>query len=63
MDDMDDEADEIPEIEPLRKPEPTRHAPGSKDKIEVLRMRVERQLELWHDDDRKLGGDQCSDLE
>jgi hypothetical protein len=62
MDDMDDEADEFPR-QPFRKPRPTLAVPGSKEKIEVLRRRAELLEELWHDDDKKLGGDECSDLE
>ena len=39
------------EFEPTRKPKPTRVAPGSDDKVMLLRRRVELGEELWHDQD------------
>jgi len=32
-------------------PEPTHHLPGTTEKIEVLRRRVELRQKLWHDED------------
>lgn len=37
--------------QPLDKPEPTHHWPGTTEKIEVLRRRVELNQKLWHDED------------
>jgi hypothetical protein len=33
---------------------PTMHSPGSDEKIEVLRQRVELGLPLWHENDEKV---------
>lgn len=45
---------------------PTMFSPGSDEKVEVLRQRVELGLPLWHDNDEKIctvtgvGGDKSS---
>jgi hypothetical protein len=37
---------------PTSKPTPTESTPGSREKIEILRRRVERGETLWHHEDR-----------
>ena len=32
--------------------DPCPHRPGSAEKVETMRRRVERGLEIWHDDDK-----------
>ena len=45
---------------------PTMYSPGSNEKVEVLRQRVELGLPLWHENDEKVctvtgvGGDKSS---
>jgi hypothetical protein len=51
-------------LEPSELPEPTEAKPGSKEKIAVLRKRVELYQSLWHDDDSPLVRmEQCSALD
>lgn len=50
MGELDDAEEEIDERK-LTGPSPTDAEPGSPDKIEVLRMRVEKREHLWHPDD------------
>lgn len=40
-------------FEPIKEPQPTQHACGSPEKVEVLRQRVENNEQLWHPDDSK----------
>lgn len=37
--------------------QPTRARPGSLEKIEILRERLEKGEELWHPQDRHIGGE------
>lgn len=39
---------------PKLKPTPVKFPPGSWEKVEVLRWRLENGMELWHEDDAKL---------
>jgi hypothetical protein len=39
--------------EPRKAPPPTAARPGSREKVEVLRLRVERGEELWNDNDER----------
>jgi len=58
----DEDSDGMPE--PTTIPKPTEFPPGSKEKIEILRMRFEHSECLWHDDDRPLLRiEECSDHE
>ena len=59
---QDDDSDGT--TEPTREPSPTDYLPGSKEKIEVLRMRVALDQQLWHQEDRPLTRiEECSDQE
>lgn len=41
-------------FEPVRQPKPTDAMPGTWEKISILRDRIERGEELWHDRDRTI---------
>lgn len=43
---------EAEEFTPYSKPQPTDALPGSEEKIDVLRARIENGEELFHEDDR-----------
>lgn len=59
---QDDDSDGMPE--PVELPSPTEYPPGSKEKIEILRRRVEESQQLWHEDDMPLIRiEECSDHE
>ena len=38
---------------PTAEDQPTKHLPGTPEKIEILKERLENGEELWHPDDRK----------
>ncbi len=44
--------DQTPYEQKLRTGRPTQHLPGTPEKVEVLRQRVERGYHLWHPKDR-----------
>ena len=50
---------QLPELEPDRIPTPTAAPAGSKEKVEVLRQRVEKNEQLWHPNDDKTMVKRC----
>jgi hypothetical protein len=50
---------QLPELEPDRTPTPTNAPAGSKEKVEVLRKRVEKNEQLWHPNDDKTMVKRC----
>jgi hypothetical protein len=50
---------QLPELEPDWIPAPTAAPAGSKEKVEVLRQRVEKNEQLWHPNDDKTMVKRC----
>ena len=44
----------------LKMPKPTAAPPGSREKLEVIRLRVERGEELWHPKDPRIEWEHCT---